>query len=353
MKIKNNFFKNPQFKNFKDKKKIFFKNIIKINNFHFRNCKKLKSMKNKLDYFNKKIKKISDIPFLPVTIFKEFDMISINKKKIFKVLNSSGTSSKNPSKIYLDKSNSYNQQLALKLIIENLIGNKRLPMLIIDKKSDKFSRNIMNAKKAAIYGFSIFGTDYTYAIDDKNRINYKVINNFLNKHKNQKIFIFGFTFDIYRHLIKNFEIKKLNLDFSNSILLHGGGWKKIEQNKINRFDFNRRLINKFNIKTIRNYYGMIEQTGSIYLECACGYLTCSNLSEIIIRDEKLNPCKFGKKGLIQTLSLLPSSYPGHSILTEDIGEIVNSKKCKCNMKGTKFLVHGRNEKSEIRGCSDI
>jgi Acyl-protein synthetase, LuxE. len=127
----------------------------------------------------------------------------------------------------------------------------------------------------------------------------------------------------------------------------------IEENKISRLNFNRKLKKKLNIKTIRNYYGMIEQTGSIYLECKCGYLTSSNLSEIIIRDEKLNPCDAGKKGLIQTLSLLPSSYPGHSILTEDIGELINSEKCRCNMKGTKFLVHGRNEKSEIRGCSDI
>ena len=40
MKIKNNFFKNVPFKNFKDKEKNFFENIIKINNFHFKNFKK-------------------------------------------------------------------------------------------------------------------------------------------------------------------------------------------------------------------------------------------------------------------------------------------------------------------------
>ena len=98
---------------------------------------------------------------------------------------------------------------------------------------------------------------------------------------------------------------------------------------------------------------MIEQTGSIYLECKCGYLTSSHLSEVLIRDEKLNLCKEGKKGLVQTLSIIPTSYPGHSILTEDIGELVSQKKCKCSMKGTKFLIHGRTEKSEIRGCSDV
>ena len=53
------------------------------------------------------------------------------------------------------------------------------------------------------------------------------------------------------------------------------------------------------------------------------------------------------------ISLLPTSYPGHSIITEDIGETVDETNCKCGLGGKKFLVHGRVEKAEIRGCSDI
>ena len=59
-----------------------------------------------------------------------------------------------------------------------------------------------------------------------------------------------------------------------------------------------------------------------------------------------------KKGLIQLFSLLPTSYPGHNILTEDIGEIVGDNGCQCGLLGKQFLVHGRAEQSEIRGCSD-
>ena len=52
--------------------------------------------------------------------------------------------------------------------------------------------------------------------------------------------------------------------------------------------------------------------------------------------------------------MLPSSYPGHSILTEDIGEIVSSKVCKCeNKENIRFLVHGRVPKAELRGCSNF
>ena len=41
----------------------------------------------------KKNNNLSDIPFLPVRLFKDFDFISIKKREIFKTLLSSGTTS--------------------------------------------------------------------------------------------------------------------------------------------------------------------------------------------------------------------------------------------------------------------
>ena len=93
--------------------------------------------------------------------------------------------------------------------------------------------------------------------------------------------------------------------------------------------------------------------GSIFFECKCGYFIASNYSDIIIRDENLKISKKGKTGLVQLLSLLPSSYPGHSILTEDIGEIVDDHKCNCFGHGKRFLIHGRLKNAELRGCSNI
>jgi hypothetical protein len=51
--------------------------------------------------------------------------------------------------------------------------------------------------------------------------------------------------------------------------------------------------------------------------------------------------------------LLPTSYPGHNILTEDVGEIIDRTKCNCALEGKRFLIHGRAERAEIRGCSDV
>ena len=98
---------------------------------------------------------------------------------------------------------------------------------------------------------------------------------------------------------------------------------------------------------------MVEQTGSIFIECQCGYFVTSIFSDIIIRDKYFKVIKNQKKGLIQLLSLVPSSYPGHNILTEDVGEIIDNNNCKCGIQGKKFIVHGRLKEAELRGCSDI
>ena len=55
-------------------------------------------------------------------LFKEFDFLSIDKKNIYKILNSSGTSSEKLSKIYLDKLNALNQIKILQKIFNTING---------------------------------------------------------------------------------------------------------------------------------------------------------------------------------------------------------------------------------------
>lgn len=62
---------------------------------------------------------------------------------------------------------------------------------------------------------------------------------------------------------------------------------------------------------------------------------------------------YWKKGIIQVLSPLATSYPGHSILTEDMGLILGIDDCPCGRKGKYFRIEGRIPKAEIRGCSDV
>ena len=61
----------------------------------------------------------------------------------------------------------------------------------------------------------------------------------------------------------------------------------------------------------------------------------------------------GAPGVLQVLSLLPLSYPGHSVLTEDLGIIHGIDDSSGGRHGKYFSVLGRIPKAELRGCSDI
>ncbi len=338
----------------KKKQSFFLKKINELTNYHYKNCKEYNKILNLLGFNLKKNYLLNQIPFIPARLFKSYDLITTNKISLFRTLRSSGTSSSKVSKIYLDKINVNNQIRVLTKIVGEVLGQKRLPMLIVDKKKNLESTTSLSARNAAIRGFSIFGKNHTYLINNSNEIDYDLLNLFLEKFGKSKFLVFGFTIDIFNFLINKIDSKKLKNDFRNAFLLHGGGWKKIEENKINNEIFKSKLLNKIKIKNVFNYYGMVEQTGSIFIECKCGKFITSIFSDIIIRDEKLNILKKNKKGLIQLFSLLPTSYPGHSILTEDIGEILDEDGCKkCQLNGKSFIVHGRAKQSEVRGCSDV
>ena len=336
------------------KNKVFLDKIKTLTFHHYRNCNEYKKIIKNIKFKINKKNKIENFPMLPVRLFKKFDLKSIPNSKIVKKLVSSGTSGQKVSKIYLDKENASNQVKALGKIMTNILGKKRLPMLIIDQNPNLFDKSVFSAKSAAIYGFSIFGTNHCYILNKENQIDYKTLNNFLQKYSKSKFFIFGFTSSIYQNLINKLSIKLLKFNFKNGILLHGGGWKKLENLKVTNSIFKKKLLKKIKLKNIYNYYGMVEQTGSIFVESAnCGYLHTSIFSDIFIRDKNFNLLKNKKKGLIQLLSILPTSYPGHNILTEDIGEIIGNDDCKCGLKGKYFLVHGRAKEAEVRGCSDV
>ena len=98
---------------------------------------------------------------------------------------------------------------------------------------------------------------------------------------------------------------------------------------------------------------MVEQTGSVFLECENGFFHSSIFSDLIVRDENLKVSPLKKEGLLQILSLLPLSYPGHNILTEDIGTLEGIDDCRCGRKGKYFSIKGRVPCTELRGCSDV
>lgn len=322
--------------------------------FHHSNCIRYRKMIDILEY-NLEIPNplISEIPFLPVSLFKKLDLKSIDDSQVFKTLYSSGTSGQSASKIFLDKETAISQQKALIKTVTDFTGLKRTPMLIIDSQNVLKNRDAYSARGAAILGFSLFGSDRCFALNDNEQLDIKKVQTFLEKHEGKQIFIFGFTFMIWNYFYLQLKQMNQQLNLANATLIHGGGWKRMQNKSVSKAKFKHALKEISGIKRIHDYYGMVEQTGSVFLECTGGNFHAGIFGDVIIRrPSDFKTCKFGEEGLIQVVSVLPKSYCGHSLLTEDRGVMLGSDDCSCGRPGSYFQVRGRVEHTELRGCSD-
>lgn len=297
-----------------------------------------------------------DLPCLPVRLFKELELRSVPKEEIHKTMTSSGTTGQAVSKIYCDKQTASNQQKTMVKIVSEFTGHSRMPMLIIDCPSVVKNRAMFSARGAGILGFSIFGANRTYALQDDMELAVEEITAFLEKQKGKNILLFGFTFMIWQHFYKKLvELREqgITFDLSNAILIHGGGWKKLQSEAVSPEEFKRCLKEVCGITQVHDYYGMVEQTGCIYMECECGHLHASVYSDVIIRRAMdLSVAEVGEEGIVEVVSAIPESYPGHCLLTEDKGIILGEDDCPCGRLGKYFRITGRLKNAEIRGCSD-
>ncbi|MBV1689577.1 acyl-protein synthetase [Novosphingobium sp. G106] len=295
-----------------------------------------------------------EAPFLPVSIFKLHDLASVPREAVFKTMTSSGTTGQQPSRIYLDADTARNQTRVLVKIMTSFLGPKRLPMLIIDHPSVVKDRRSFSARGAGILGMMTFGRQHIFALKDETmELDWEAIDQFAEVYEGQPIFAFGFTFMVWRYLLQALERSGRKLPFRDAILVHSGGWKKLEDEKVSNEVFKSQADALGGFGRVHNFYGMVEQTGSVFVECEAGRLHAPLFADVVIRDPlDWRECAVGETGVIQVLSVLPRSYPGHSLLTEDKGVLLGEDDCPCGRLGRTFAVHGRIPKAEVRGCSD-
>lgn len=338
------------------KERLLTQRLVELTDAHMEGCPEYRRILEAVGYDRSRIATYKDLPFLPVRLFKELSLKSVPDENIVKVMTSSGTTGQAVSKIYVDRATASNQQKAMVKIVNEFTGSSRMPMIIIDCPSVIKDRTKFSARGAGILGFSIFGSKKIYALDDDMKLDVEGVSRFLEEHKGERIFLFGFTFMIWQHFYR--ELVRLKgegktFDLANGVMIHGGGWKKLASEAVSHQEFHDRLKNVCNLDHIHDYYGMVEQTGCIYMQCECGHLHASIFSDVIMRRPyDFSECGIGEKGIIEVVSSLPESYPCHCLITEDEGILLGEDDCPCGRKGKYFQVTGRLKNAEIRGCSD-
>ena len=319
---------------------------------HARNCSPYRRILDGLWNGARNAQRIEDVPYLPVSLFKTHELRSTADADVRSTLTSSGTTGQAVSKISVDIETSKNQQRGLANSLMHVLGKKRLPMLVLDTDAVFRNPKYMNARGAGVLGMMRFGREHSFAFDADLEPDIEAVKLFLEKHGDAPFFMFGFTFLVWTRFHNVF--KDYGLDLSQGTLIHSGGWKKMVDQAVDNPVFRQEFKEHFKLEKIHNFYGMVEQLGSIFLEGPDNLLFAPNFSDVIIRDPvTLEPAPIGQPGIIQVLNLIPKSYPGHSLLTEDLGviEVIDPGKEGWNGAGVRVL--GRVPKAELRGCSDV
>ena len=330
----------------KEKEKYFLPAINESINFHYTHSlefRKICESKGWNNTFNSDVEKL---PFISVNLFKKMKLTSVKDEDIVTVVKSSATTGNNPSMIYLDELTRKRQIKCLNSIVSSFIGNQRINFIVFDTENTmKSNEHLLSSRGSAIRGMLPFAKSLTFILDDDLHLKTRELKEVLIKLKGQPVCFFGFTWLLYK-IVK--DLPPINLQ--ESIILHIGGWKKLSDISVSKDVFNKIVSSGLGSVKIHDMYGMTEQLGTVYIDCDKGYKHVSNYSEVIMRD--VDTLESASEGFIQLISPVPHSYPGISLLTDDIGRIIGEDDCLCGRKGKYFIFKERAKNAELKGCGD-
>ncbi|MFB9052830.1 acyl-CoA reductase [Formosa undariae] len=354
---------NPYTLDADEKDPLFFEALLEELKFHFDNNAQYKNF-----CLNKGFNpygfqgELSEIPPISVSVFKDLGahLKSIPDSDVKLALQSSATSGV-PSTVVLDKITAKRQSKVMIKVIKDFIGAERTSFIVVDVIPKPENIKFLGARYAAIGGYLNFANQVHYALemqaDESVAIDIEKTNAFIGQlDPDIPIVVFGFTYMLYAQVVKPLLDKGIAFSLpKGSKIIHIGGWKKLEHEKISKIQFNQSMATLFSVKAehVIDIYGFTEQMGLNYPDCECGWKHTPLYSNLIVRDPVTRErMPDGEEGVLEFLSPIPHSYPGNVVLTDDVG-VINPEPCPQGRHGTRFKILGRLKKAEIRGCGDI
>jgi phenylacetate-coenzyme A ligase PaaK-like adenylate-forming protein len=304
---------------------------------------------------------IADLPYLHVGVFKSNSPLSlVAASEIKRTLTSSSTSGQTPSRVVLDAATARRMTRGVVTIIRDFIGAARRPYLVIDMPENLTANAELGARGAAIQGLGSFATEAVPCLCRNevgdSTIDLKKVFDCAEKWKETPVLVYGFTYVIWTNLVQPLRRQAITLSMPNVHVLHSGGWKRLEQQAVTKDVFIEGVASVFNCPPghVIDYYGMVENVGIVYPDCEQGNKHVPAFADVIVRDPlTLAPVEAGQQGLLQVCSVLPTSFPGFLMLTDDMAEIIGYDGCPCGRRGTYFRFVRRVPKVELRGCGNL
>ena len=304
----------------------FNQKAIEIFNFQYNNNSVYSQYCKLINVNAKSIKKIKDIPFLPIQFFKNYTVSSYNKHThSFK---SSGTGGKRSvhhikdiniyiesfTQCFEENFGSINNTVFLGLLPSYIEQGNSSLIYMVDYLIQKSNR-----KESGFY------------LNDYKKL-YDLI---LKLEKSEKkIILIGVSYALL-DFIDNFSLKTKNL-----VIIETGGMKG-RRKEITREELHDKLKRGFNSNIIKSEYGMTELLSQAYSNTN-GIFKSPPWLKILVREinDPLYVKSHGKGALnfIDLANVNSCSF----IASDDIGEVY---------RDSSFKVLGRLSNSEIRGCN--
>ena len=327
-------------------------------------CRRHAGYRNYLEHWPvdyQKAELVGELPFLPVGILKSNPPLSfVRPEEVRRTLTSSATTSQSPSRVVLDAATSRRMTKGTVIILRDFIGSARRPYLVVDTPSQTAGRSEMSARGAAIHGLQPFATETKYCLrsDEAGDLTLDVeqLTEFADKYRGTEVLIYGFTYILWTHLVKPLLAHEICLNLKNVKILHSGGWKRLLDQAVKKDRFNEQLARVVGCSPncVVDFYGMVESVGIIFPDCDHGNKHAPVYGDVIVRDPlTLESVAEGEHGIVQVCSVLPTSFPGNLLLTEDLAHVVSYDGCACGRRGVSFRFSGRVPKAEVRGCGNI
>jgi phenylacetate-coenzyme A ligase PaaK-like adenylate-forming protein len=327
-------------------------------------CGRSQTFRNYLEHWPtdyRTSRRVADLPFLPVGIFKINPPLAlVERSEITRTLASSATTGQVPSRVVLDAATAKRMTKGVMTIIRDFIGSARRPYLVIDTPATLAGSGELGARGAAIQGLRSFATEVVCCLtsDDAGdlRLDAEKLLECAARWKDAEVLVYGFTYVIWNHLVKPLESRGVTLNLPNVRILHSGGWKRLQQQAVTKEVFASGVAAAFGCSHDRviDFYGMVENVGVVYPDCPQGHKHVPAFATVVIRDPlTLEPVAPGQRGLLQVCSVLPTSFPGFLVLTEDIAEVIRYDGCPCGRRGISFRFVSRAPKAEVRGCGNV
>jgi hypothetical protein len=297
-------------------------------------------------------------PMIPVTIFKEYNLRSTFSAVM--TLESSATTSASASKIAVDRTTKKRQAASAHRILSDFIGSEQRPLLVFDVEQTVRGTESLSARGAAILSLAHLASEFHFVLREQNgalHVDHDALDQALAAIGQRAFVAYGFTYILFQvHQALAGRSERLPPVHPESVVLHSGGWKRLAEQAVDKATFNQVVAGAWALSPTRviDFYGTIEQVGIPYPDCSAGLKHVPYWADAIVRrSDTLQPADLGETGLLQLISCLPLSAPNHSVLTEDLGELVHWDGCSCGRRGKAFVFKGRAPRAEIRGCSDV